>query len=143
MKKNDGTMFRSILTLALTAVMLLSGMLGISAQAAKNKPALEIPTDIFGETWIVEHYEDINTSIVLFGPASEETIEAYVNDLAEALKLDVKTERDEDTMLYTLCKQDVAYVMVLDDGETGLMCVAFMLDNVDLISDEDARKDGR
>lgn len=37
MKKNDGTMFRSILTLAMTAVMLLSGMLGISAQAAKKQ----------------------------------------------------------------------------------------------------------
>ena len=138
MKKNRSTLFQNALSLVLAMLILLSGCLGIRAQAAKNKPKLQLPDHIFGETWFVEYDKELNTSIAVYDPASEETIETYVNDLAKELKLNVETEQDEDDKIYTLYKRSDVYLMVFKDLETGMVYMVFFHDNLDLISSEES-----
>ena len=142
MKKTRSTMFHNALSLALAMLILLSGCLGIRVQAAKNKPQLQLPNEIFGETWFVEYDEETNISIAVYDPASEETIETYVNDLAKELKLNVETDQDEDDKIYTLYKRSDVYLMVFKDLKTGMVYMVFFHDNVDLISDVQTNTQG-
>ena len=136
MKKTYKSMFRNVLCLALTAVMLLSGMMGVTAQAAKYKAVLELPTNLFGESIYQEYDKDMNMTIYAFEPVKEDTIEDYVTVLAEDLDLELEKEVDEELLIYTVYDGADIYVMVLKDMEAEFVYVAMFHDNVEVIEKE-------
>ena len=99
-KMNYDTMIRSTLTLVLVTVMLLSGVLGVRAQAAVNKLKLELPTEYFGQPTDTKYVKEIDNTLYAFVVTGDpiEQMVAYMTALEKEYGLEPQVKMEDETL---------------------------------------------
>ena len=136
-KMNYDAMLRSTLTLVLVAVMVLSGLLGVRAQAAENKLKLELPTEYFGEPTDSKYLKEIDNTLYAFvvtGDPIEQMVE-YMTALEKKYGFEPQVKMEDDTMTCYIKENGDMYVLMM--WETGSKKILVGYNNKTVIIKDD------
>jgi len=136
MKKMYDTMFRNVLTLVLVAVMVLSGLLGVKAQAAENKIRLELPTEYFGSATDSKYLEETNTNLYAFLVSGDPIAQmvAYMTDLEEAYGFEPQVKMEDNRFICYIKEDGDLHIMLMWDSNGKKVLVGY---NNETVSIED------
>lgn len=145
MMKYDA-MLRSTLMFVLVAVMLLSTVLGMHAQAAENKLRLELPTEYFGEATDSMVVKENNSTLYAFLVSGDpiEQIINYVTELEREFGIEPQVKM-EDNMFICYMKEDgELHIMIMLDCTGKKVLVGYNNETTTIIdgnADEETQKE--